>query len=116
MGSFFMLLRYRMKFAWFYFVPVVGFSPVLLRYLRIQGKTNPFLKEVCFHTAGKVVSSLVPEVDPLPLVNDALKDTVYECVENRTILLEYFAKHLVIQMISHEISDGVHEVVKKIHI
>ena len=92
-------------------MPVVGFSPVVLRYLRIQGNTNPFLKEVCRHTTGKIVSSFVPMGGP---IEDILRDTVYECVENRTVLAEYVAKHLLLQCISHEINDGVHEVWKKI--
>jgi hypothetical protein len=100
-----------MKFGLFFLMPVVGFSPVLLRYLRIQGKTNPFLKEVCRHTAGKLVVSFIPICGP---IEDIVKDTVYECVENRTILVEFIAKHLLMQLISHELSDGVHEVVKKI--
>ena len=99
-----------MKFVWFVLIPVVGFSPVVLRYLRIQGNTNPFLKEVCSHTTGNIVSSLVP----MGPVHEILKDTVYECVENRTLLAEYFVKQLLIQCISHEINDGVHEVWKKI--
>lgn len=92
-------------------MPVVGFSPVVLRYLRIQGNTNPFLKEVCLHTTGKIVSSFVPMGGP---IEDILRDTVYECIENRTVLAEYFAKHLLLQIVSHEINDGVHEVWKKI--
>jgi hypothetical protein len=100
-----------MKFTWFILMPVVGFSPVVLRYLRIQGNTNPFLKEVCRHTTGKIVSSFVPMGGP---IEDILRDTVYECVENRTVLAEYVAKHLLLQCISHEINDGVHEVWKKI--
>jgi hypothetical protein len=89
----------------------MGFSPVVLRYLRIQGKTNPFLKEVYTHTTGKIAASFIPMGGP---IEDILKDTVYECVENRTVLAEYVAKHLLVQFISHEINDGVHEVLKKI--
>jgi hypothetical protein len=92
-------------------MPVVGFSPVVLRYLRIQGKTNPFLKEVCRRTTGQIVASFIPIHGP---IEDILKDTVYECIENRTVLAEYVAKHLLLQFISHEINDGVHEVLKKI--
>ena len=100
-----------MKLVWFILVPIMGFSPVVLRYLRIQGKTNPFLKEVCRRTTGKIVASFIPIGGP---IEDILKDTVYECVENRTVLAEYVAKHLLLQFISHEINDGVHEVLKKI--
>ncbi len=100
-----------MKFIWFVLMPVVGFSPVVLRYLRIQGNTNPFLKEVCRRTTGKLVASFVPMGGP---IEDILRDTVYECIENRTVLAEYFAKHLLLQFVSHEINDGVHEVWKKI--
>jgi hypothetical protein len=56
-------------------------------------------------------------------IEDILKETVYECVENRTILAEYFAKHLLLQsiccckafvaakhlllqIVTHEINDG----------
>ena len=100
-----------MKFIWFVLMPVVGFSPVMLRYLRIQGNTNPWLKEVCRRTTGKIIASFVPMGGPM---EDILKDTVYECIENRTVLAEYFAKHLLLQFVSHEINDGVHEVWKKI--
>lgn len=99
-----------MKLVWFILVPIMGFSPVVIRYLRIQGNTNPFLKEVYTHTTGNLAASFVP----MGPIQDILKDTVYECVENRTILAEYFAKQLLIQFISHEINDGVHEVLKKI--
>lgn len=100
-----------MKLLWFVLAPIMGFSPVVLRYLRIQGNTNPFLKEVCSRTTGKIVASFIPIHGPM---EDILKDTVYECVENRTVLAEYVAKHLLLQCISHEINDGVHEVWKKI--
>jgi hypothetical protein len=92
-------------------VPCLGWSPAVLRYLRIQSNTNPFLKEVCRQTSGRVMASFLPIEGPF---QDILKDTVYECVENRTILLEFVAKQLLLQCISHEINDGVHEVVKKI--
>jgi hypothetical protein len=100
-----------MKLLWFVLMPVIGFSPVVLRYLRIQGNTNPFLKEVCRRTTGKIVASFVPMGGP---IEDILRDTVYECIENRTVLAEYVAKHLLLQCITHEINDGVHEVWKKI--
>ena len=100
-----------MKRLWFVLAPIMGFSPVVLRYLRIQGNTNPFLKEVCSRTTGKIVASFIPIHGPM---EDILKDTVYECIENRTVLAEYVAKHLLLQCISHEINDGVHEVLKKI--
>ena len=99
-----------MKFTWLVLMPVVGFSPVVLRYLRIQGNTNPFFKEVCRRTTGQIVASFVP-TGPM---EDILKDTVYECIENRTVIAEYVVKHLLLQLISHEINDGVHEVLKKI--
>ncbi len=95
----------------FCFVHVVGLSPVVLRYLRIQGKTNPFLKEVCAHTTGKICASFVPIELPF---QEVLKDTLYECVENRSVMAEFVAKQLLMQFISHEVNDGIHEVVKKI--
>jgi len=100
-----------MRFVWFVLMPVIGFSPVVLRYLRIQGNTNPFLKEVCSRTTGKIVASFIPIHGPM---EDILKDTVYECVENRTVLAEYVAKHLLLQCITHEINDGVHDILHKV--
>jgi len=101
-----------MNWSWIWlFVPVAGFSPVWCRYLRIQGKTHPFLKEVYSHTTGKIVSSFVPLEGTLP---DILKDTLYECIENKTLVAEYVARQLLLQLISHEINDGVHEVLKRI--
>jgi hypothetical protein len=102
-----------MKFWWLFLMPSVGLSPVLFRYLRIQGKTNPFLKEVCSHTTGKILSSFVP-LDGVGPLQDIIKDTVYVCVENKTLIAEYIAKQLLVQFISHEINDGLHEVVDKI--
>ena len=97
-----------MKVAWFLLLPVEGFSPVILRYLRIQVNTNPFVKEVCRRTTGQIVSSFVP------MDHDGiLKDTLYECVANRTMMADYVAKHLLLQVVSHEINDGVHEVFNK---
>ena len=100
-----------MKIGWLCVLPALGWNPSVVRYLRIQGNTNVFLKEICSHTTGKVVSSFVPLEGP---VKEILQGTVYECVENRTILAEYVAKNLLIQMISYEVNEGVHEVFKKI--
>ncbi len=86
-------------------------GPVVVRYLRIQGNTNQFLKELYSHTTGKVVSSFIPLDGP---VKEIIQGTVYDCVENRTLLAEYVAKHLLIQFISYEVNDGVHEIVKQI--
>lgn len=86
-------------------------GPVVVRYLRIQGTTNTFLKEVYSHTTGRVVSSFIPLDGP---VKEIIQSTVYDCVENKTLLAEYFAKHLLIQFISYEVNDGVHEIVKQI--
>ena len=96
---------------WMLFEWSTAWSPAVIRYLRIQSNTNPFLKELCRHTSGTLMASLVPLDVPF---QDILKDTVYECVENRTIMAEYVAKHLLLQCISHEINDGLHEVVNKI--
>ena len=100
-----------MKFVWMILMPVVGFSPAVMRYLRIQGNTNPFLKEVCCRTTGKIVASFIPIHGPM---EDILKDTLYECIENRTLMAEYVAKHLLLQCLTHEINDGVHELWKKV--
>ena len=103
-------------------------TDVVVRYFRIQGSTNPIFKEVYSHTAGKVVSSFVP--DPI------LQDTLYEFVTDNTNevsrldpskisnlnisnlekrvgkQLNYFVHHLVIPTISHEISDCIHHTLK----
>ena len=102
-----------MKFVWFLLMPVWGFSPVIVRYLRIQINTNPFLKEVCKRSTGQIVSSFIP-MGILMGHEDILKDTVYECVANRTVLADYVVKHLLLQFVSHEINDGVHEVFNNI--
>jgi hypothetical protein len=49
-----------MKIGWLLVLPALGWNPAVVRYLRIQGNTNVFLKEICSHTTGKVVSSFVP--------------------------------------------------------
>jgi hypothetical protein len=100
-----------MRFSWLFVLPTFGLRPAVIRYLRIQGNTNAFLKELYSHTTGKVVSSFVPLDGP---VKEILQNTVYECVENRTLIAEYVAKHLLIQMISYEVNEGVHEMVKKL--
>lgn len=86
-------------------------APAMVRYLRIQGTTNTFLKELYSHTTGKVVSSFIPLDGP---VKEIIQSTVYDCVENKTLVAEYFAKHLLIQFISYEVNDGVHEIMKQI--
>ena len=86
-------------------------GPVMIRYLRIQGNTNLFLKELYAHTTGRVVSSFIPLDGP---VKEIIQGTIYECVENKTLLANYVAKHLLIQFISYEVNDGVHEIVKQI--
>lgn len=95
-----------------FILPIFGWSPVVVvRYLRIQGNTNSFLKELYSHTTGKVVSSFVPLDGQF---KEIVQGAVYECVENKTLLAEYVAKQLVIQFISCEVNDGVHELVKTI--
>ena len=100
---------------WLFLVPgigqAIGLSPVVVRYLRIQGNTNTFLKELYSHTSGRVLSSFIPLEGP---VKEIIQSTVYDCVENKTLLAEYVAKHLLIQFISYEVNDGVHEIVKQI--
>ena len=101
-----------MKFRWFLTFHLVScWSPVMVRYLRIQGSTNTFLKELYSHTTGRVVASFVPLDGP---VKEIIQSTLYDCVENRTLLAEYVARHLLIQMISYEVNEGVHQVVKQI--
>lgn len=95
-----------MKLVW------LLFSPVFLRYLRIKVKTNPFLKEVCLRSTGQLVASCVPG---LPMGNeDILRDTIYECVTNRTVVADYVVRHLLLQFASHEINDVVHDLIHKI--
>lgn len=103
-----------MKFEWFVLMPVLGFSPVFVRYLRIKLNTNPFLKEVSRRSTGQIVSSFIPMIFPNGQMEDILKDTVYECVANRTMMAEYVAKHFLLQAVSHEINEGVHQVFNKI--
>lgn len=97
-----------MKFLWLWIIPVFGFSPVMVRYLRIQTNTNTFWKEMYSHTAGKVVSSLIPIEGPL---KEVIQGTAYECVEKNTCVPEDLAKHLLIQLVSYEVNNGVHEIV-----
>ena len=90
-------------------------SPVILRYMRIQSK--PFLNQLYTHTTSKVMSSFVPHDTEALAV---LQDTVYEFVENKTLSIDpkevttFFVRHFVIQAITHEVNDVVHDVVKKI--
>jgi hypothetical protein len=93
-----------MKAFWLFMLPVVGWSPVVIRYFRIQRNTNSFLKEVCLHTKGKVLASFVPDVP----FKEVFQGTL-ECVDNRNV--EVVAKHLVTQFISYEINDGIHKIV-----
>jgi len=97
-----------MKAFWLFLLPVVGWSPVVIRYFRIQGNTNPFLKELCAHTKGKVLASFIPDVP----FKEVLQGTVYDCVDNRTV--EFVAKHLATQFISYEVNDGLHKIVHHI--
>ena len=97
-------------------------NPVMLRYMRIQSR--PFLNQLYIHTTSKVISSFVPEDTP---VHSMLQDTVYEFIENKTLapldlnpkeVSTFLVRHFVIQVITHEVTDVVHEavhdVVKKI--
>ncbi len=92
-------------------------NPVMLRYMRIQSK--PFLNQLYTHTTSKLMSSFVPHDTQ---VLSVLQDTVYEFVENKTLSVDldpkevttFFVRHFVIQAITHEVTDVVHEAVKKI--
>ena len=90
-------------------------GPVMLRYMRIQSK--PFLNQLYTHTTSKVMSSFVPhDTEALSV----LQDTVYDFVENKTLSIDpkevttFFVRHFVIQAITHEVNEVVHDVVKKI--
>jgi len=89
-------------------------SPVMLRYIRIQSK--PFLSQLYTHTTSKLMSSFVPHDTP---VLSVLQDTVYEFVENKTLSVDpkevttFLVRHFVIQAITHEVTDVVHEVVQE---
>jgi len=90
-------------------------NPVMLRYMRIQSK--PFLNQLYPHTTSKLMSAFVPHDTQ---VLSVLQDTVYEFVENKTLSVDpkevttFFVRHFVIQAITHEVTDVVHEAVKKI--
>jgi len=90
-------------------------NPVMMRYMRIQSK--PFLNQLYTHTTSKVMSSFVPhDTEALSV----LQDTVYEFMENKTVSLDpkeattFLVRHFMIQAITHEVNDVVHDVVKKI--
>lgn len=90
-------------------------SPVILRYMRIQSK--PFLNQLYTHTTSKVMSSFVPhDTEALSV----LQDTVYEFVENKTMSIDpkevttFFVRQFVIQAITHEVTDVVHEAVNDV--
>ena len=97
-----------MRVMWLFLLPATSWSPVLFRYFRIQGNTNPFFKELYSNTKGKVIASFVPDVP----FKEVFQGTLHDCVDNRTA--EFVAKHLVTQFISYEINDGVHKIVHKI--
>lgn len=97
-----------MKVFWLILWPVVSWSPVVFRYLRIQRNTNPFFKEVYSHTTRRILSSFVPDVP----FKEVFQGTVYDCVDNRTV--EFVTKHLVTQFISYEINEGIHTIAHKI--
>jgi len=90
-------------------------GPVMLRYMRIQ--TKPFLNQLYTHTTSKVMSSFVPH-DTAAL--SVLQETVYEFMENKTVSLDpkeattFLVRHFVIQAITYEVNEVVHDVVKKI--
>lgn len=77
--------------------------PIMLRYFRIKG--SPMAKDICNHTTSRLISSFVP-IDSIPM-----KDTVYECVYNKS---GNFAKYFIVQFVSYEVTEGVHFVIHKI--
>jgi hypothetical protein len=91
-------------------------NPVMLRYMRIQSK--PFLNQLYTHTTNKVMTSFVPH-DTQAL--SVLQDTLYEFVENKTLSVDldpkevttFLVRHFVIQAITHEVNDVVHDVVNE---
>ena len=89
-------------------------SPVMIRYIRIQSK--PFLSQLYTHTTSKLMYSFVPHDTP---VLSVLQDTVYEFVENKTLSVDpkevttFLVRQFVIQAITHEVTDVVHEVVQE---
>jgi hypothetical protein len=92
-------------------------NPVMMRYMRIQSK--PFLNQLYTHTTSKVMSSFVPH-DTAAL--SVLQETVYEFIENKTLSIDldpkeattFLVRHFVIQAITYEVNEVVHDVVKKI--
>lgn len=76
-------------------------DPIVHRYLRIQHTTNPVVREMYRHIRARVVSSFLPE--------SVFQDAVYECAEANQSGLNFFVKHLVFQIISHEVADYIHD-------
>ena len=76
-------------------------ASVFQRYLRIQHSTNPMIRELYRHIRGKVVASFIPE--------SVFQETVYECAEANQVQVKYFVQHLVLQFISHQIADWIHD-------
>ena len=97
-----------MKAFWLLILPAMSWSPVVVRYFRIQRNTNPFFKEVYLTTKGKILSSLLPDVP----FKEVLQGTIHDCVDKQDV--EFVAKHLVTQFISYEINDGIHKIVHNI--
>ena len=97
-----------MKALWLLLLPVISLSPVVIRYFRIQRNTNPFLKEVCSHTKGRVVASFLPDVP----FKEVFQGTIQECISKQDV--ELVGKHLVTQFISYEINDGIHKIVHNV--
>ena len=97
-----------MKALWLWILPGLCWSPVVVRYFRIQQNTNPFFKEVCSNTKGKILASLVPDVP----FKEVIEGTLRDCVDKQDI--EFVAKHLMTQLISYEINDGLHKIVHDI--
>jgi len=97
-----------MKVIWLFMFSAMGWSPVVVRYFRIQRNTNRFLKDVCFHTKGRILSSFLPDVP----FKEVFQSTIHDCVDKQDV--EFVAKHLATQFISYEINDGIHKIVHNI--
>ena len=97
-----------MKALWLWIMPGMCWSPVMVRYFRIQHNTNPFFKEVCSNTKGKILASFLPDVP----FKEVFEETLRDCVDKQDV--EFVAKHLLTQFISYEINDEFHHILHKV--
>ena len=97
-------------------------DPVFHRYVRIKTRpliTHPLSRELGNHLRGKIAASFVPDtlgfvesldpLDPLCPLSRSIEDTVYESAEANQKDLGYFVKHLAIQVVTHQVSDYIHD-------